>query len=301
MIGSGGLIGSRFLEISDQRRNLHAPKQIELDITNTTELKATLSSYDFSAVVNFAAFTDVAKAEEQRGDQTGDCWKINEEGVRNLAEAIRNFKEKINFIQISTDMVFPGSKNDPGPYLENHPLDHSEADLTWYGYCKAEGEKEVRKILGEYATILRIIYPVRSFFGEKKDYLRNALSLFDEGKLYPLFNNQQISVTFIDEACALIDKIIKTNQRGTFHASSRDTTSPYQLVSYLIYKTGKDGKINEIQLDDFIKENNIPIFRYPKYGGLSVNLTEHKLGFRFSSWREIVDKLIAQGLANKEQ
>src|SRR3989337_3158858 len=109
VVGSEGMVGSRFVEISQRKNCLHLPKQIELDITNKSEIKAMLASYNFSAVVNFAAYTDVAGAESQRGDKKADCWQINVEGVRNLSESIKPYKEKIHFIHISTDMVFPGS------------------------------------------------------------------------------------------------------------------------------------------------------------------------------------------------
>lgn len=297
--GSEGLVGSRFVEISDQKKFLHAPKQIELDITNISELKAIVSSYDFKAIVNFAAFTDVTEAEEQRQDKDGSCWQVNVEGVRNLVEAVKPYKDKIHFIQISTDMVFPGSKDDPGPYLENHPLDHPLTQLTWYGYTKAEGEKIVRKILGDQTTILRLIYPVRASFEARLDYLRKPLKLYDEGKLYPLFTDQQISITYIDEACQAIDKITSENHRGIFHASSRDVTTPHELVSYLIEKVrGVSNAIEGINVDEFLQKEGIPTFRYPKMGGLSVDITQNKLGINFSSWREIVNKLISQGLGN---
>jgi len=299
--GSEGLVGSRFVEISERKNFLHLPKQIEFDITDKSEVKAIISSFNFSAIVNFAAYTDVGKAEEERGNENGLCWQVNVEGVRNLAEAVAPHKAKIHLIHISTDMVFPGSKMDPGPYLENHPLNHDLSQLTWYGYTKAEGEKAVRDVLGEYATILRLIYPVRASFEGKLDYLRKPLSLYDEGKLYPLFPDQQVSITYIDEACKVLDKIIIDNHRGTFHASSRDTANPHQLVTYMLEKTRdlKDS-IAATTLDDFLQKSGAFAYRYPKYGGLNTDITAHKLGIKFSSWREIVDKLVAQGLGEKQ-
>jgi len=119
--GSEGLVGSRFVEISQRKNFLHLPKEVELDITDKSEIKAVIESYNFSAVVNFAAFTNVGKAEEEKDDKEGDCWQVNVEGVRNFTEAIKPHKERIHFIQISTDMVFPGSLEDPGAYEETIP------------------------------------------------------------------------------------------------------------------------------------------------------------------------------------
>lgn len=295
--GSEGLIGSRYIEISGLKRLLHAPRQIEFDITDKSQVAAIVASYRFKAVVHFAAFTDVDKAEEERGERNSVCWQVNVEGTRNLVEAVAPFKTEIQFIQISTNMVFPGTKDDPGPYLENHPLDHDLSQLTWYGYSKAEAEKVVKEVLGEQATILRLAYPVRARFEGKLDYLRKLLKLYDEGRLYPLFSDQQISITFIDEACRVIDKIISEGHRGVFHAASRDTTTPYQFFSYILEKVrGVRNGVETISVDEFLQKTNKALYRYPKYAALSSAITEHKLGVKFSSWREIGDKLIAQGL-----
>ncbi len=296
VIGSEGLVGSRFVEISENRSAFILPRQVELDITKFSEIKAVISSYNFTSVVNFAAFTDVSKAEEQRGDKNAECWQVNVEGVKNLVEAVKPYKTRIHFIQISTDMVFPGTKDDPGPYLENHPLDHDLSQLSWYGYTKAEAEKIIRNELGLFSTVVRISYPVRARFDAKLDYIRKILNLFDEGKLYPMFSDQQISISFIDEVCKALDIIISQNHRGTFHVSSRDTTTPYELASYVLEKLrGVKEVVMPTTLDQFLLQGNNPL-RYPKYGGLSVSITQHKLGVTFSSWREIVDKIITQGL-----
>lgn len=298
--GSEGLVGSRFVEISELKGQLHAPRQVELDITNKAEIKAVISSYDFCAVVHFAAFTDVGRAEEERDNKDGDCWQINVEGTRNLVEAVEPFKDKIHFVHISTDSVFSGGSVDPGPYKENHPPEKDLAKMTWYGFTKARGEMLVNEILGDSATILRINYPVRVTFENKLDYLRKHLALYDEGKLYPLFTDQQFSITYIDEACMVIDKIIKEGQKGIFHAASSDITTPFKLISYLIEKTrDKKDAVMKTNLKEYLLKTKSPSYRYPKFGGLSIRSTEEKLGMKFSTWEEIVDKLVEQGLGKR--
>lgn len=187
--GSEGLVGSRFVEISKLKNELHSPKEIEMDILNSSQVKAIVNSFDFGTIVNFAAYTNVNEAEEQRGSKDGDCWKVNVEGVRNLVDAVKNSNKKMRFVQISTDNVFSGGDDDPGPYSEDHKPETDQSKVTWYGFTKAKAE-EIALGLGENASVLRITYPVRVEFGAKLDYLRKSLKLFDEGKLYPLFDNQ---------------------------------------------------------------------------------------------------------------
>ena len=297
VIGSEGLVGSRFIELSEHKNKLHTPRFIEFDMTNATEVEAVFKSYDFSAIVNFAAYTDVDGAEKQRGDKNAASWVINVEGIANIAQAVAVNGKKVHLIHISTDMVFPGDSKDKGPYDEKHEPGKDLNRLTWYGYTKAEGERTIRNILGEEASILRIIYPVRSVFNLKTDYLRKPLSLFDQDKLYPLFSDQQVSITFIDEAVQAIDKIISDRKYGNFHASSSNTSTPFELVSYLLEKVrGVKNTVKSQKLEKFIKSANAQAYRYPKYGGLKVEETEKALGMKFRNWKEIIDVLAKQGI-----
>lgn len=294
VLGTPGLVGSRFVDIYSRNYNLLTPTINELDITDKGVLDKYFNRNKISTVINFAAYTDVGEAEKQRGDKAGLCWEVNVEGVRNLANAA-----DINdtyLIHISTDMVFSGIQADPGPYSEDNKIEEDEQKLTWYGFTKAQGEQMISDKLKDKATILRLIYPVRSDYNLKLDYLRKPLKLFDEGKLYPLFTDQQISITFIDEACHAIQMLLESHRYGIFHASSSDTTTPYEIVSYLIEKArGKKSAVKVISLDEFLKKVDNPV-RYPKFGGLKVELTEKRLGIKYSLWRGIVDKLIKQGI-----
>ena len=296
--GSEGLIGSRFVEIFPRKNFLHHPRRIEFDITDRSQVQSLINSYKFSSIINLAAYTDVAKAEEQRDDKDGDCWQINVEGVRNLVRSINPIK--VNFIQISTDMVFSGMKGDKGPYKENHAVETDPKRLSWYGYTKSKAETVVQETLGQDATILRLSHPVRSEYSEKTDILRKALEFFNEEKMFPLITDQQITISFVDGVVNALEKIIFNNHRGVFHATSSDTTTPYDLTSYLLERTrGVEKGLEKVKLDEFVKNGSNPL-RYPKYGGLSVKDTEAKLGIKFGSWKDVVDKLIIQGLGRKE-
>lgn len=292
--GSAGLVGSRFVELSSEKYNLLIPEIDKLDILDKEALKEFFKNKKPDVVVHFAAYTNVGEAENQRGNKDSICYTVNVVGTKNLAEMCK--KHKVFMVYISTDMVFPGSKENPGPYSENQKPETDSNKLTWYGFTKAEGERVIRNVLGEKAAILRIIYPVRAKFEGKLDYLRKPLKLFDEGKLYPLFSDQQISIAFIDEVSESIDRILEKKLFGVFHASSRDTTSPFEIISYLIEKVrGKKNAVKESSLDNFIKTAKNPV-RYPRYGGLRIEKTEKELGVGFSTWREIVDSLIKQGV-----
>lgn len=284
--GSSGLVGSRFVELFAQKELLLTPDEVEFNLLQPETLQRYLDTHHPEVVINFAAYTDVTAAEKERHDQGGLCWKINVSGVSNLVSALDS---STRLIQISTDMVFSGSSTDPGPYSEKHPPETDSTKVTWYGYTKSQAELEV----GPNGTIVRIIYPVRSAFPAKLDYLRKPLKLFDQGQLYPLFNDQHISLAFIDEIALGLQKIISLKPTGVFHISSTDTTTPYEIISYLLEKArGVTGVVKPASVRDL----GNPV-RYPQFGGLNSKISGQKLDLKFKSVREIVDELIVQGLS----
>lgn len=284
--GASGLVGSRFTELYSKKYNFTTPVYPEFDLTNSKNVKEIVNNNPPDVLINFAAFTDVTGAESQRDNKNNSCWQVNVEGVANLLESISS---NVHFIQISTDMVFPGSKEDPGPYAEDHTPETDSEKLTWYGYTKAQAEQLLKN--RKNSTILRIIYPVRKSFDQKSDYLRRPLALFDEGKLYPMFSDQQVSFAYIDEICLALEKIIDKNLDGIFHASSSDTATPYEIITYLIkVARGVDNGVKTSSLDEFLKTVDNPV-RYPKYGGLNVEETEKRLGINFSSYKHIIDTI----------
>lgn len=291
IIGASGLVGSRFVELYREKYNFVLPIYPEFDMTNESNVKKLFDEEKPEVVVNFAAYTNVSEAENQRDDKNGDCWKINVEGAGNVAGAMDS---ACRLIHISTDMVFPGSSKDKGPYSEDHKPESDSKKVTWYGFTKGEGERKVLEKLGEDATILRLIYPFRAKYDLKSDYVRKPLALFDEGKLYPMFNDQQVSITFIDEIAPALAKIIDLKLRGIFHASSFDTTTPFELVNYLLEKArGVKDMVKPVSIDEFLKTAGNPV-RYPKFGGLKVEKTEDKLGIKYSTWRQMIDKFVSQ-------
>lgn len=295
--GSAGLVGSRFVELAGNDFKILSPEIAEVDITNKSSLRSFLDNNQPDVVVNFAAFTDVTEAEKQKGDKNGSCWKVNIVGVENFVSLID--PAKTHFIQISTDMVFSEDEKDPGPYDENHPIEEDPSRMTWYGFTKKEAEKLVKKYLGEGFTVLRINYPVRARFDKKLDFIRKPLSLFDQGKLYPLFSDQQLSISFIDEVSQALKIIINNKICGIYHVSSKDTTTPFELTNYVIEKVrGVKNAVKSIKVDEFLKETKSPKVRYPKFGGLKVEKSEAELGVKYSTWKEIVEKLISQDLGS---
>lgn len=287
--GASGMVGSHFVEISSRREKLLTPDEKELDLTDPQSLADYFSDHpEIDVVINFAAYTNVSEGQKQKGDESSPCYRINVVGVKNLIDHLVD--TSIYLIHISTDMVFSGDAADPGPYAEDHPLEPDQNRLTWYGHTKALAEREVGRL--PTAAILRLIYPVVAAYDLKPDYLRSPLAYYKKnGALYPIFTDQQMNITDVDEICQTLDRLLTTRPAGIFHAASADITTPYAIMCTLFDQVyGHHQIVKPGSLDEFLKTAADPT-RYPKFGGLLVKKTETALGVRYSDSASIVKKL----------
>ena len=290
--GGTGLVGSHFVEnySADPESDftILSPGKNDFDITDQKSVENFFQLNKPDAIVHFAAFTDVSAAEKERDNKNGACWIINVEGTTNL---IKTVGEQPYFIYISTDVVFSGRKEDPGPYAEDHLTESDPNFLSWYGWTKKEAEKLIANNL-ENSAILRIANPVRAAYGDKLDYVRKILQLYDTDKLYPMFDDQYLTLTYINEVTEALKVLLGKRLSGIYHVSSTNVFTPYKLANLLIEKTrGKKGFIKPISLESFLKKNPS---RYPQYGGLKVEKTQIALNLKFRNWEEVVEILSKQ-------
>jgi len=280
--GANGFIGSNFLKHVKGRGNILAPSHKQLDILDKKALKEIFNTYAPQVVINFAAHRDANSAELQRGDRKGSAWETNVDGMKNLFSISQ--ENNSFFIHISTDMVFAGAKERPGPYDESAEVETDIHKLSWYGWTKAEGERIING--KKHAAIVRIGNVTEAMYDPKLDYVGKILYLFDHKRLYPLFYDQYITLTYIPKIFETIDAIVKSRKNGIFHVASANRVSPHALATYLIKKTRKKTILAKISIEEYLKESPN---RYPIAGGLSAEQTEKILGIRPITWQEIAD------------
>lgn len=284
-IGASGLVGS-FISKSFSNKShyiLLTPQKDEVNITNKKGLYKFILKYSPTIIINFAAHTNLAEAEKQRGNENGTSWLINVEGVRNLAEVCE--KRKIFLIHISTDAVFPGTNNFPGPYPESAIPPSTSKPLSWYGYTKLQGEKILANSKTKH-TLIRISYPFGNRFSPKDfakkvvDYVKNGL---------PLFSDQKFTPTYLPDLAKAILKITSKEIIGTFHVATHPPTSPYELGKALAKKYSITNRIKGGFVNSYLKRDGaIPRLIW---GGLLTQETEKTLGLHFHSWSEAVKEL----------
>lgn len=295
--GSTGLVGSHFVEYIRSKTtgyNLLCPSIEEFDITKPQVVKDYFEKLQPKIVIHFAAFTDVNAAEQEKDNKKGAAWVINVEGTKNIVDAC--VSNKLYLIHISTDSVFSGRKENPGPYDEETPVEANSESLSWYGWTKVQAESIVSKRLPS-ATIIRIANPVRSQFKNKLDYIRKIIYLNDQRKLYPMFADQYLTLTFINEVSEVVTKLINNPKEGIYHVSSNDVFTPFELAGYLLERIrGVTGIVKPALIEDFLKKTENSA-RYPQYGGLKNEKAQNNLKMKFLTWKKIIDALINEGLA----
>ena len=280
--GASGMVGSRFVETYPDCKNLLTPDLDVFDLTRPESVAAYFSDHSgIGAVINLAAYTNVSEGQKQKGDKASLCYQLNVVGTQNLVDQIKD--KDVYLIHISTDMVFPGDAADPGPYAEDHPINPDENRLTWYGYTKALAERIVTSTL-PFTAILRLIYPVVAKYDLKLDYLRAPLAYYEKNhSLYPIFTDQQMNISAVDEICLALSQLLARRPSGVFHAGSSDITTPYQVMVQLFDLVSGHH--------DMVKPGKTDPTRYPQFGGLLNQETEKRLGIHFSSTKEIIDRL----------
>src|SRR3989344_4891131 len=249
--GANGLVGSHFIENYSTKRKdtIISPTQEEMDIADKESVENFFKLHQPDTIIHFAAFTDVSLAEEQRNNKKGSCWIVNVEGTANLVKATN---KSSFFVYISTDTVFSGLKSNPGPYEEYHPTEENSNHLSWYGWTKKEAEKLVVNNL-KNAAVLRIANPVRAKYPPKLDYVRKILEQFDTGKLYPMFDDQYLTLTYINEVTETVKVLLEKRLSGIYHTSSINVFTPYKLANLLIEKSrGKKGFVKPNSIEKFL-------------------------------------------------
>src|SRR5690242_15628036 len=154
IVGAGGVVGTKLVEQALAATDgpihafthadipPHAPAQADqvdrvrweaLDLGDGAAVRRALDTARPEVVINTAAMTNVDACETRRDAARA----ANAHGPRYLAEACVRLGARL--LHVSTDYVFPGDAEQPGPYAEDaavRPVNH-------YGWTKLEGERAV--------------------------------------------------------------------------------------------------------------------------------------------------------------
>jgi len=242
---------------------------MKMDITDSQETEKIILKEQPAVIILSAAQRNVDYCEKNKEE----VWKINVEGVRNVALASK--KSHSRLIYLSTDLVFDGVK---GHYVEDdetNPMNH-------YGVTKLAGEREVTRLLEDHAIArVSVLYDINPF-GHTTNFVAWIIENLRHGKPLSLFTDQYRNATYIKNACDALLAINRRDERGIFHVAGKTCENRYDIGMKIAEIFGFDpGLISKTTSDD-----GEWIAKRPGKCCLSVNKMETRLGVSAMSIEE---------------
>lgn len=310
VIGARSLTGSRFIELTKGSKlygaggSLDEPQPdlidfFQLDVTSQTFVEEVIDKFPGKYVINFAGATLVDQIEKDRPQDPEDeeqlssnvAYKVNVMGTKYIAQACKKLGKFPIFI--STGFVFDGKS---GPYSEQDQVAQNPVDVSWYAWTKILAERELENA-GLQSLTVRISYPYRSKYEGKSDFARNFLNLYDsvqkgEGEWYPIFTDQTLTTTFIDDLPQAVLTLIEKNATGIYHVTSPLPVTPFEFCCEILRVArgveNPESLVPKGSLVEFQKTHP-QIAKRPLCGGEKTDKIQ-ALGFTPTSWKEGIKK-----------
>ncbi|MCC6179145.1 MAG: dTDP-4-dehydrorhamnose reductase [Chloroflexi bacterium] len=244
--GSNGLLGTKVLE-----RLLHAGPDAPLaasrgapsngylgdvpfwrmDVTDATDVAATLDAALPDAVIHTAALTDVDGCERERDAAEA----INAGGAGNVARGCA--ERGIRLVHLSTEYVFDGAA---GPYREDDPIN----PLGWYARTKAEGEQAVRAAGGSWAIArTTVLYGYAPHV--RANFVLWLVGKLRAGERVRIVEDQIGSPTLADNLADMTLALARTNAVGVFNTVGADVLSRYEFARRIAAAFDLDASLIE--------------------------------------------------------
>ena len=254
----------------------------EINIVSASECRKAIHETDPGIVVNAAAYTNVDGCETARDD----CFNVNAEAVKNIAEACRD--KRIKIIHFSTDYVFNGMAKKP--YEE----DDQCSPINVYGESKLAGEQYLRTLSNNYILIRTAwLYGVkgRNFVeailekAKAKEYIKNTLEKTNTKPTQPstleVVDDQVGSPTYTKDLAAAVDLLIDKNVKGIFHISNRGTCSWFQFAKKIL----KEAGVNDVEVIPIKSKQLLRPAKRPAYSVLSNQKFTQATGKIMQPWQ----------------
>ena len=269
---------------------LPADAYVQADITNKEKMKSVLEQIKPDIVIHAAAYTAVDACEVNKEL----AFKINEEGVANVAEAVKNINAVM--IYISTDYVFDGKKSSA------YEVTDKVNPMSIYGKSKLAGEEAVKSILGNNYIIARTSW----LYGKYgPNFVDKIIAKARSGEELSIVDDQIGSPTStVDLAQALIEicKCLEGNKgdeslHGIYHVTNADTCSWYDYTLEILKYAGIEAQVQAISTDELKEIYNKADKRYAPRPAFSVLNNQRFNDFTkkpLKTWQESLRHYLSQ-------
>ena len=232
--GSKGQLGRSLSKITKANNayNFVFIDKEEADITSKEALEALFSQHKFFAVLHFAAYTAVDRAESE----PETCELVNHKATEQIAKLCNQHSSKL--LYISTDYVFDGTK--PSPYM---PTDKPNP-LSVYGTTKLQGEQAVLANCKQ-SIIIRTSWLYSEFGNNFVKTMRRLGSEKDE--IGVVFDQVGSPCYATDLAKVVMMLLCKEFNGQIFHFSNEGVCSWYDFARKTMLLSGLKSKVRPIK------------------------------------------------------
>jgi dTDP-4-dehydrorhamnose reductase len=263
-----------------------APSREDLDLLRPHTIEPLIRAVRPDWIINAAAYTLVAKAEEE----TGLAFALNSEAPYYLARAAS--KANAGLIHFSTDYVFDGLKETP------YDEEDSTSPVNVYGRSKALGEELIRAVSTKH-LVLRTSW----VYGRRgSNFLTVMERLLSENGVVRVVNDQRGAPTSAADVAAATFHVIRhissgtTASRvpwGTYHVTSSGDTTWYgfaQAISNEMPKCRIKGRLVAVSSEEY----NDKVLR-PLNSRLSNDRLDQTFKFKLPYWNDALRKMYLCG------
>lgn len=279
--GFSGLVGSRVSELlADGFEFTDLSLATGVDITNIDDVEKSINNSEARTIIHMAAKTDVDTCEDDKllRDE-GQAWMVNVVGTENIVAVAKKTGKRV--IYISTDFVFDGTK-------EFYTEEDQPNPVNWYGITKHEGEKTVSKYSND-ATVVRIAYPYRAYYPQKKDFVRRILERCKRGEKLIGITDHIITPAFIDDIAYVLKTIIEKKLSGIFHAVGSQSMSVFDAIKLVEKIFGFSGEVEPVTREIYFQNKALRPFKL-----VLKNDKINKLGIKMSRFDEGLEEIKKQ-------
>ncbi|WP_081208125.1 dTDP-4-dehydrorhamnose reductase [Salegentibacter sediminis] len=245
----------------------------QLDITDQNQIQKIFSEEKSDYCINCAAYTNVEKAESDKET----AFKINAEGVKNLAEVCENNGTVL--IHFSTDYVFDGKTTKA--YQETDKVN----PINVYGASKLKGEKYIMQGMEKY-FIFRTSW-LYSEFGH--NFFNTILKKAEEGARLNITTAQTGTPTNAKDLAQFVLQLISEEnaQFGLYHFSNEGEATWYDFARAILELSGKSNEV-ELNKSGFYKT----LAERPVFSVLNKRKLQENFNYLVPEWKKSLENLI---------
>ena len=268
--GANGQLGSemRVLSLSYNTFEWVFADKKQLNLADLINLESKLDVISPDLIINSAAYTNVANAENERKITNS----INNHAVSIIAKW--SFDNKVKLIHFSSDYVYPGNTRNP----------LKESDITnpvnYYGLTKLLGEK---KCLSNNPSSI-VIRTSGNFSIYGNNFVKTMLKKMKNEKTINVVKDQIFSPTYVKDLALAIMFILNNKIwiSGIYNYSNLGKTSWYDFAIDIRSIGGFQCSINPVSLFDFSPDLKRPKFTLLDKNKIiktfSISIPHYKLG-----------------------